>query len=214
MLTTAWKNDAENLRALGYTPSDDTRSIVKKSSAAETLREMQTWAMQLATISKMEVPSIPDDHPLKDILDGMEVLCAMSAKEGTALAFYKICGDTLYINGCLGNIGIGTNEIAEEVLVRRLVADATTAGLSRVSVQARVAPSGTVHIPQYYVKLGFKPCAEAAAFSAGPGAELAAAARKKANELPFSEEVIAGMGWYGMWTPADGAAALTHTLDL
>ena len=37
----------------------------------------------------------------------------MSAKEGTALAFYKICGDTLYINGCLGNIGIGTNEIAE-----------------------------------------------------------------------------------------------------
>jgi hypothetical protein len=46
-------------------------------------------------------------------------------------------------------------------------------------VRARVAPSGTVYLPQYYTDLGFQPVAAATAFSDGPGAALAALAREK-----------------------------------
>jgi hypothetical protein len=46
-------------------------------------------------------------------------------------------------------------------------------------VRARVAPSGTVYLPSYYTDLGFKPVPAAEAFSDGPGAALAAAAREK-----------------------------------
>lgn len=48
-----------------------------------------------------------------------------------------------------------------------------------ICVRARVAPSGTVYLPSYYTDLGFKPVPAAEAFSDGPGAELAAAAREK-----------------------------------
>lgn len=211
MLSTAWKNDAENLRALGYTPKDNTFTIVQKSSAADLLSKMQAWANQLTILSKMPPgsPGLADDHPLKAQLAGLEVLCAVSSKAGNALAFYKPAQACWSIDGCLGNLALGNNEQAEAALVAHLVSLARKDGATSMCVRARVAPSGTVYLPSYYTDLGFAPVPAAAAFSDGPGAALAALAREKANELPIEK-----VGWGGMWVEANGDDALLFVLEL
>lgn len=211
MLTTAWKNDAENLRALGYTTKDTTHTIVQKSSAADLLGLMQKWSNQLAVISKMENPMLPDDHPLKETLTGIEVQVAMSSKEGNALAFYKTNGDCVSIEACLGNIALGTNEIAEEALVRKIVVDAQSSGCHEVRVKARVAPSGTTYLPPFYASLGFEPLVK------GP--------EEEEDEDEPEAEVVMGwggaektgkekIGWGGMWTEADDEDALAFVLKI
>ena len=110
----------------------------------------------------------------------------------------------------LATKALGNNEIAEAALVRHLVNEARQSGeVQTVTVKARVAPSGTVYLPQYYSELGFEPVPEAMEFSEGPGALRAAKAREAANELP-SEKV----GWGGMWVEEDSEKALRHVLVL
>jgi hypothetical protein len=52
----------------------------------------------------------------QEVLEGMEVLCAISTKMGTALAFYKISTEAdgtvvVSIEACVGNLALGTNEV-------------------------------------------------------------------------------------------------------
>mmetsp|Transcript_29253 Transcript_29253/g.59837 ORF Transcript_29253/g.59837 Transcript_29253/m.59837 type:complete len:288 (-) Transcript_29253:102-965(-) len=224
MLTTAWKNEAENLRALGYTTKDTTHTIVQKSSAADLLSTMQRWSNQLAVLSKQADPTLLEDHPLKDVLTGMNLLCAMSMKKGTALVFYKTAleenGGTGVVNieACVGNIALGTNEIAEEALVRHIIeeakkgalsADIAAAEVKALTVKARVAPSGSTYLPPFYADLGFTPVVD-------DGIEE--------DEGPLPEVVIGWggaektgrekMGWGGMWTEADGDEKLVFRLSL
>ena len=160
MLTTRWKSDAEDLNALGYTPKDDTYTIVQKSSASDVLTEMQRLANMLSLLGKTEGGLTPD-HAAYDQLNGMKVVCALSTdqNEGTAIAFYKEAandGATAQIDYCMGNIALGTNENAEEVLVRKIVDEARAGGVAkRVTVRGRVAPSGTTYLPAFCEAMGF-----------------------------------------------------------
>mmetsp|Transcript_21320 Transcript_21320/g.48089 ORF Transcript_21320/g.48089 Transcript_21320/m.48089 type:complete len:275 (-) Transcript_21320:12-836(-) len=216
MLSTTWKNDAENMRALGYTPIDTTFTIVQKSSAADMFAVMQRWANQLTLLSKMENPKLPGDHPLKDALEGLEILCSISSRSGNALAFYKRdafnAGEAgerrVVIEACLGNLALGNNEVAEEALVRRIIDEAKDSRASTVECFARVAPSGSTYLPTYYDKLGFK--------AAKPQAEIQAEDVKEA-EIGWGGAEKTGqekIGWGGMWVEADTSEALRFVLKL
>lgn len=164
MLTTRWKSDAENLNALGYTPKDSTYTIVQKSSAAGALQEMQRLANMLSLLTKTEEGLTPS-HASYDQLHGLKTLCALSTSqnEGTAIAFYKDATEadesgvaTTRVEYCMGNIALGSNENAEEVLLKKIVKEAKADGVAkRVTVRGRVAPSGTTYLPQFCEDMGF-----------------------------------------------------------
>ena len=164
MLTTRWKSDAENLNALGYTPKDSAYTIVQKSSAANLLADMQRTANLLSVVSKSE-EGLQANHPSFETLNGLKLLCALgtSNNDGTAIAFYKQGADggrTTQIDYCMGNIALGSNEVAEEVLVQRIVDEGkrqkVDGGLvERITLRGRVAPSGTNYLPQFCEEMGF-----------------------------------------------------------
>jgi hypothetical protein len=104
--------------------------------------------------------SLPPYHNVNAAITwqvGMELLCALSGEAGNAIAYYRELTESsnLEIYACMGNQDTGKNEIAEEALVRKLIETTKERGLKTVSIESRIAPSGSTYLPPFYLDLGF-----------------------------------------------------------
>ena len=137
-----------------YRPQDDITSIRAISSAVETLGEMQRIANVMSALAK-DPTSLDSSNPLSDTLESLKLKAAISAGSGSALVYFKEKGDCMEVVYCVGNLGLGNNEQAEEVLIRTLIDTAKSNGLATVTAAVRTSPSGSSYIAPFYESLGF-----------------------------------------------------------